>query len=244
MVTVKVDGKTQSITLEEALQGYQRYSDYSRKTAELSNERRELGKHADAVVEERQTYATMLGALRDQLQALQPQEPNWDEIYRSDPIGYARQRDEWRDKQDKIAAANFELSRLQGLQQKQNAEKLAQIVADGRAKMLDLNPAWRDQKVWESDRGAIVEYARTAGYTPEEIAQAYDPRAIVMFNKARLYDELMAKKPQPNVVRGPRVASAGAAPASAITTRLNAAQQRLAKSGRLDDAAKVFEQII
>jgi hypothetical protein len=244
LITVTVDGKTEQITLEEAAKGYQRWGDYTRKTAELANERRELGKHADAVKEERQTYATMLGALRDQLQALQPQEPNWEEVYRNDPVGYARQRDEWRDKQDKIAAANFEMQRLQSLQQKQNAENLAKIVADGRARMLDLNPAWRDQKVWEADRGAIVEYARKVGYTPEEIAQAYDPRAIVFMNKARLYDELMAKKPQPVVARGPRVATAGAAPASANITRLNAAQQRLAKSGRIDDAAKVFEQII
>ena len=46
--------------------------------------------------------------------------------------------------------------------------------------MLDLLPAWKDQKVWEADRQRIVEYAKSvAGYSNEEIAQAYDPRAIV-----------------------------------------------------------------
>jgi hypothetical protein len=244
MVTIKIDGKTETVPLEEALSGYQRHRDYSRKTADLANVRREVEQQAETVKQERQTYATMLVALRDQLQSTQPQEPNWDEVYKTDPIGYARQRDEWRDKQDKIAAANFELQRVQSLQQKDNAETLAKMVQDGRAKMLDENPSWKDHKVWEADRSAIVEYALKVGYSREEIAQAYDPRAVLAMHKARLYDELMAKKPQPVLAKGPKVASAGAASQGGNYAKLNAAQQRLAKSGRIDDAAKVFEQLL
>jgi len=244
MVTVKIDGKTQTVPLEEALQGYQRFSDYSRKTANLANDRRKVEEQAQAVIEERQQYATMLVALRDQLQTQDP-EPNWDEVYKTDPVGYARKRDEWRDKQDKVAAANFELQRLHSVQQKEHGEHLARMVEQNRAKMLELQPTWKDQKVWEADRQRIVQYARdVGGYSPEEIAQAYDPRAIVMMNKARLYDEAMANRPKPVAVKGPKVASAGAAPAQGNLSKLNAAQQRLAKSGRLTDAAKVFEQLI
>jgi hypothetical protein len=245
MVTIKIDGKTETVPLDEALQGYQRHRDYSRKTADLANDRRQVEEQAKAVLEERQTYATMLVALRDQLKTSQEAEPNWDEVYQADPVGYARRRDEYRDKQDKLAAANFELQRLQSVQQQENAENLKKVVADGRTKMFDLNPAWKDQKVWEADRQRLVQYAaQVAGYSNEEIAQAYDPRAIVLLHKARLYDELMAKRPKPAVGTGPRVASAGAAPAQGNVTRLNAAQQRLAKSGRIADAAKVWEQLI
>ena len=245
MVTIKVDGKTETVPLEEALQGYQRHRDYSRKTAELANQRRELETQHKAVTDERQTYATMLVALRNQLQAGQEEEPNWDEVYKTDPVGYARRRDEWRDKQDKVAAANYELQRLQTLQQEEHARNLASVVAKGRERMLELNPAWKDSKVWETDLASIVRYAQeVAGYSAEEISQAYDPRAIVTLNKARLYDELMSKKPKPVVSKGPRVASAGASNEANVATRLNAAQQRLAKSGRIEDAAKVFEQII
>src|SRR5262245_37207628 len=144
LVTVKVDGKTETVTLEEALNGYQRWTDYSRKTANLANDRRKLDEQAKAVIEERQQYATMLVALRDQLQTQDP-EPNWDEVYKADPLGYARKRDEWRDRQDKLAAANFELQRLATMQQKEQSENLSRIVEQGRAKMLDLNPAWKDQ---------------------------------------------------------------------------------------------------
>lgn len=243
MVTVKIDGRTETVPLDEALQGYQRHRDYSRKTADLANERRQVDEQAKAVKEERQTYATMLVALRNQLQTGQEAEPDWNQVYEADPIGYARKRDEWRDKQDKLAAANYELQRLQSVQQQEQAENLKQVVAQGRQKMVELHPAWKDQKVWDADRQAIVAYAQTRGYSPEEIAQAYDPRAIVSLHKARLYDELMAKRPQPVVSRGPKVASAGAAP-QGTASRLNAAQQRLARSGSVSDAAKVFEQLL
>jgi hypothetical protein len=243
-VTVTIDGKAETIPLHEALQGYQRYSDYTRKTQELSAERQTITAQKTAIQEERQTYAVMLKALHEQLQGSQPEEPNWDEVYRSDPVGYARRRDEWRDKQDKIAAANFELSRLHTLQQQQNAEQLAQVVQQGRQKMVEMQPAWKDQTVWENDRQALVKYAKTVGYSTEEISQAYDPRAIVMMDKARRYDELMANKPKPDAVKGPRVAAAGPAPQAGVTAKLNSAQQRLAKSGRVTDAAKVFEQLI
>jgi hypothetical protein len=245
LVTVTIDGKTEQVPLEEALKGYQRHRDYSRKTADLANQRHQVEEQAKAAREERQTYATMLVALRDQLQQGQEAEPDWDAVYKADPVGYARRRDEWRDKQDKLAAAQYELQRLTQVQQQEQAENLKKVVAQGRAKMLDLNPAWKDQKVWDADRQLIVKYAQeVAGYSREEIEQAYDPRAIVYMNKARLYDELMAKKPKPVVAKGPKVAAPGAAQPAGNSARLNAAQQRLAKTGRLDDAAKVFEQLI
>jgi hypothetical protein len=238
LVPVTIDGKVETLPLEEVAAGYQRQSDYTRKTQELAS-------HKQAVLEERQTYATMLVALRDQLQQQQPEEPNWDEVYRADPVGYARRRDEWRDKQDKIAASQFELSRLQTLQQQQNAEQLAQVVAKGREKMLAMNPAWKDQTVFENDRQQLVQYLRTTGgYSAEEISQAYDPRAVVLADKARRWDELMANKPKPVAKAGPKVAAAGPAVPAGVTARLNNAQQRLAKSGRMQDAAKVFEQLL
>lgn len=243
-ITVKVDGKTKTISAEEAANGYQRYADYTRKTEELAAERKAVEAHANAVQEERQTYATMLVALRDQLQELQPEEPDWAEVYRTDPVGYARRRDEYRDKQDKIAAANFELNRIRGEERKEQEANLRKLQVEKRAQMFDLMPAWKDPKVWEADRQAIIKYAQeVGGYSTEEIANAYDPRAIVLFNKARLWDELQANQPKPTAVKRPGVAPAGPA-RDTSSNRLNAAQQRLAKSGRIEDAAKVFEQLI
>ncbi len=47
--TVKVDGEEQEVSLEELRDGYQRQSDYTRKTQELASERRRL-QQAEAIV--------------------------------------------------------------------------------------------------------------------------------------------------------------------------------------------------
>jgi hypothetical protein len=246
LVTVRFDGKSEQIPLKEVIKGYQRHADYTLKTQELANERQKIVAQAQATREERETYVTMLGALKEQLEGAKEIEPDWDDVFRTDPIGYARKRDEWRDKQDKLAAANYELQRLAVIRQQEQAESLKKVVETGRQRMMDLVPAWKDQTTWDADRQKIVDYAqKVAGYSAEEVAQAYDPRAVVLLHKARLYDELLANRPKPTAVKGPRIASAGAAPANnGSASRLNAAQQRLARSGRLQDAAKVWEQLL
>ena len=47
--TIKVDGEEQEVSLEELRDGYQRQSDYTRKTQELASERRRL-QQAEAIV--------------------------------------------------------------------------------------------------------------------------------------------------------------------------------------------------
>jgi len=246
LVPVVIDGKTQELPLEEVAKGYQRQADYTRKTTELASQRREFEAQVQAVREEREQYQTMLVKLREQIDTAGEQEPDWDEVYRTDPIGYARKRDEWRDRQDKVAAAHFELQRLHQLKQQEQAAALQKTVEQGAVKMRDMYPAWKDQKTWDADREKLVAYLTSpgVGYTTEEIGQAYDPRAVVLSNKARMWDEMMANKPQPVQRPGPRVASAGAVQPSGPSSRLNSAQQRLARSGSLKDAAKVWEHLL
>jgi hypothetical protein len=245
LITVRVDGKTEQIPLTEVVKGYQRHADYTRSTQALASERQKFAAEQQAVREERETYATMLRTLQDQLQTGGEPEPDWDEVFRTDPLSYARKRDQWRDKQEKVAAANYELQRLQVIKQQEQVEALKKTVESGRQRMNDLVPAWKDQATWDADRQKIVDYAqKIAGYSTEEINQAYDPRAVVLLHKARLYDELLSNRPKPTVAKGPRVASAGVVRPQGSSARLNQAQQRLAKSGRLQDAAKVWEQLL
>ena len=116
IVTVKVDGKEQEVTLREALNGYSRTADYSRKTMELAEQRKAMQAEFQAVQEERQQYAQLLTALSGQLQSLQPAEPDWETLYREDPLEYVRQKDLYRERQEKLVAAHSEMQRIQQLQ--------------------------------------------------------------------------------------------------------------------------------
>lgn len=244
-VTVKIDGKTEQIPLEEAIKGYQRQADYSRKTAALAEERRSFDQDRQAVIQERTQYAHLLTALQQQLQAQQPQEPDWQKLYDSDPFEYVRQKDLYRDRQERLAAASYESQRLQALQVQEQQAQLAALVNENRQKLVEAVPAWKDAKRWESDRPKILEYGQRLGFTPEELGQTYDHRAVVALWKAMQYDSLVANRPQPVANKGPKSAPAGSASsAPKATSEITKAKQRLAKTGNVRDAASLFESFL
>ena len=248
LVTVKIDGKEEQIPLEEAIRGYQRQADYSRNMNKLSQEYKTLESELAEVKTERAQYAELLTALESQLAQAGEQEPDWERLYAENPLEYVRQKDLWRDRRERMDAIAVEKQRLAELHAREQAETIASIVANSKAKLVEAIPDWKDQKRWEQDRTAIREYGMKLGFSEEELAQAYDHRAVVALYKAMKYDSIMAKRPQPQQkANAPKVAGAGtpaSAPASKTKTAVNSAKQRLAKSGRLGDAAALFEKLI
>lgn len=244
LVTVTINGKTEQIPLEEAVKGYQRQADYSRKTQALADERRTLESEKQAVLEERSQYAQLLNALQVQLQNAQPQEPDWQKLYETDPMEWVRQREIWRERQEKLAAAQYEAQRVQALTVQEQQAQLAKIVQEGRQKLVEMVPAWKDAKKWEADRAGLLDYGQQLGFTPEELNAAYDPRAVVALYKAMQYDALMAKRPQavpPKVKTAPAGSASSAPRPQSDATK---AKQRLAKTGKVADAAALFENFI
>lgn len=242
--TVKIDGKEVELPIEEVAKGYQRQADYSRKTAELAEARKAHDAETAKVSEERAQYAQLLTALRSQIES--EGEPDWQAIYAENPLNYVIARDQWRDKQERKAAASAELDRVTTLQAAQRTDAQRRAVAEGRDKLFATNPEWKDAKKWETARAAILTYAKDIGYTDAELSNANDPRAIVALNKARLYDAFMAKKPQGTPVQRPAATKAGASEAvsTRTVTEVTKAKQRLAQTGRVRDAASVFENFL
>lgn len=245
LVTVTINGKTEQIPLDEAVKGYQRQADYSRKTSALSEERKAFEAERQTVTQERAQYAQLLTALQQQVQANLQQEPDWQRLYDTDPLEYVRQKDVWRERQDKLAAAQFESQRLTALQAQEQNNYLAKLVQENRAKLTEAIPAWKDSKKWEADRPKLLEYGQKLGFTAEELGQTYDSRAVVALYKAMQFDALNANRPQPVTNKGPKTASAGSAStAPKSASDVTKAKQRLAQTGRLGDAASLFEAFL
>jgi hypothetical protein len=245
LVTVTINGKTEQIPLDEAVKGYQRQADYSRKTSALSEERRAFEAERQTVTQERAQYAQLLTALQQQVQANLQQEPDWQRLYDTDPLEYVRQKDVWRERQDKLAAAQFESQRLTALQAQEQQVYLAKLVQDNRAKLAEAIPAWKDSKKWEADRPKLLEYGQKLGFTAEELGQTYDSRAVVALYKAMQFDALNANRPQPVTNKGPKSAPAGSAStAPKSASDVTKAKQRLAQSGKIGDAASLFEAFL
>lgn len=247
LVTVKIDGKEEQIPLKEAIAGYQRTADYSRKTMALSEQRKQLEAEASQVMTERAQYAQLLTVLQQQLMEAAPREPDWERLYAEDPLEYVRQKDLFRERNERLQATQAEQQRVTALMQQQQVTHLQNLVTQGRQQLTEAIPAWKDKARWESDRVKLREYAQEKlGYSPEEMSQVYDPRAVVALYKAMRHDEITGKRPAPAAQQTPRTMRAGAPQAMPArqTSEITKAKQRLARTGRISDAAKLFESLI
>lgn len=246
-VTVTIDGKSEEVTLKEVIDGYQRTVDYTRKTQVLAEERRAVQQEREVVVQERSTYAQLLPALMQQIQAGMPQQPDWEKLYNEDPLEYVRQKDVWNENMAKLDALANEQRRLEVFQQQEAVRAQQNMVAEAFKQLPVLNHRWKDPNVYKQDVGKLREYAHKLGYAVEEINQAYDPRAIVALDKARRYDELVArqKKLRPNVTANePARTPVARRPDNTTNTKFRRAKQRLRQTGRDGDAVAAISLLL
>jgi len=244
--TVKVDGKEVEVTLDELQKGYSRTQDYTRKTQQIAEVRKQTEAELQEVRAEREQYAQLLGALQAQVQqAAQPQ-VDWDRLYQEDPIEWVRQREVMRENQEKAAAIQSEQQRLAQLSQQEQAKQREALLAQEQEALLAAIPEWKDSKKAQAEKAMLVQFGQKIGFTPDDLKNVVDHRAVVMLRKAALYDQMMSKRGQikPVTNNGPRPAKPGAAGRVSSNTEAMRAQQRLAKTGRVDDAADAIYKLL
>lgn len=247
LFTVKIDGQDVPVPVSEARDGYLRRSDYSKKTAELSQQRQAFAETAQAVMQERQVYGVLIGALEEQLKSSMPQEPNWQELNaHPDKSFYWAARANWDETQRRLQAIADEKDRLGQLQQMDTTQQLTEHLDRSRAWLVEQLPAWRDESRAKADKAKIREYGLKAGFTEYDVDHAYDPRLVILAHKARLYDELVANRPKPSQGEAPSPLKPGIATHQPATTaaKLTKAKRRLAQTGRPDDAVAAIELIL
>lgn len=248
LYTVKINGKEEKVPLSELLSGYSRTSDYHQKTQALANERKSFHAEIEQVKQERMQYAQLLPALAQQIQSAMPQPPSID-LLEADPVQYLRQKEVYEREAARLSAAYSEMQRAEQLTTAEQQKTVAQMVMAAREKLPELIPAWKDPKAYERDRTQMRSYLGQIGYSDEEINQAYDPRAVALAWKAMRYDELTSKKltqKAPPVERQFRPSPAAPAPAPRQTERraFREAKNRLAQTGRIDDAAAALRSLL
>lgn len=243
--TVKVDGKEVAVTLEELQNGYSRTQDYTRKTQQIAEVRKQVEQETQAVRAERQQYAQLLGALQAQLQATEPQ-VDLDRLYHEDPIEWVRTKEVMRERQEKALAIQAEQQRLAQLSQYEQQRAMEEQLSSQKDALLAALPEWRDPKKAKAEKALVVESAKAAGFSEEDLKSVYDHRLVLLLRKAGLYDQMMSKRQgiKPVVNNGPRPAKPGAAGRVSTTTESTRAKQRLAKTGRVDDAASAIELLL
>ena len=243
--TVKVDGKEVSVTLDELQKGYSRTQDYTRKTQQIAEVRKQVEQETHAVRAEREQYAQLLGALQAQLQSSEPQ-VDLERLYHEDPIEWVRQKEVMRERQEKLGAIQSEQQRLSQVAQYEQQRAMEAQLASQQEALLAALPDWKDPKKAKAEKALVIESAKAAGFTDEDLKSVYDHRLVLLLRKAALFDQMVSKRQgiKPVVNNGPRPAKPGAAGRVSSTTEGMRAKQRLAKSGSIDDATSAIELLL
>jgi len=243
---VTVDGSEIEVTQDELINGYSRQQDYTRKTQELANQRKTIEQQAQELQQRDAIYAQLLPKMEAQLKGELVNEPDWDSLYNDDPIAFVREKQLWDEKKEKLKAAEAENARLAQESYAQQQEQIAQQVQEGQQKILEIIPEWKNAEVAQKEKLAIRDYGiNVLRYLPQEMDAIYDYRALLGLRNAWLNSKTVeATKKKPTQKAPARVARPGTTTRKKTVAPVKRAKQVLAKSGKVQDAAKVFEQFL
>jgi hypothetical protein len=244
-------GGKEMVTLEELQQGSLRTADYTRKTQALAAEK---ATELTALRTARQQYAGLLERLEKAVAEEVPAEPDWDRIRAEDPDGYAARYADHQRAVSRVRAVQAEQDRVAGEEQRDQVAQWNAHLATEEQALVGKVPEWKDPEVSKRDRGEMATYAQTTyGYTPEDLSNVADHRIMVLLRKAMLYDKqhskgekVLREKVKVAKVLTPGTKQAGAEKGGRPSRRkaLQRAQKELARSGRVSDAARVFENLL
>jgi hypothetical protein len=245
---VKLDGTDYEVTLDEALAGYQRQQDYTKKTQAIAEEKKQVQAEQEAAKNERLQYQQNLENLVQQQKAQQPQEPDWEQLYESDPLQWMKQKEEFRSQKERNLELQQEQFRMQQQQQQEQQEQMKTHLSQQHQELIEAIPEWQDPNVMQQEKAQIREYAvNTLGYSVEEVSQVYDQRAVRALRSGMIASGLSGKGKVKLKSASPaiRAITPGSAPEQPRKqTSVHKAKIRLAKTGKMSDAAEVFKQLL
>ena len=248
LYAVKVNGEDVEVTIDELQSSYSRQADYTRKTQELAQQRKTVEEQQSEVAKNEAIYKELLPKMEAALSESLGTEPDWETLYSNDPIGYVRERDLWNEKQQKLQAVQAEQTRLQEEDQVKQQEQIQKYMQYGEKQILYHVPEWKDKTIQQEEKLAIRDHAiNDLGFTAEEINQVYDYRLLMGLRNSWMQNKTqkaVKKKPTQKASARNRVAKPGSVSRKKTSTPLKKSKARLAKSGKVQDAAKVFEQLI
>lgn len=232
---VKVGDEEKEVTIEELRKGYMMESDYRQKTSEVA-ERRKASEAKELELDQRLAATEVM--LDVDLKAMQSQEML--DLKENDPEAYLQ----------KFESVQKRYQAFQGEHQKRQSEKQAlhNELIKKELELLDTAiPEWLDEEVKAKEANDLTKRWSEMGYSAEEINGFVDHRRIVESRKAMLYDKLMSQDLSSKEVKAPpKAQQPGTATAGEdrVDQRIKDMRGKLRKTGKVQDAAKLFRSLM
>ena len=238
--TVKVDGNTEKRTLAELKQSFSGQATISKRFQELAEARKRF-QQGESDLQQRQQQVLQL--YQQAQNGVTAPIPPSRELFENDPIGYMEEKLKYDEAKAGHDQQMYQVQQVQQ-QQSQQQQQAHQSYLQEQAEILKQHiPEISDPERGEKLKGDLMQVGMDYGFTAEEMANVSDARYVRALNDARKYRALVSKRKetQQKGQKARPVVKAGAKKTadSQANTRKKA-QQRLQKSGSIDDALSLM----
>jgi hypothetical protein len=211
---IKVGDQELEVTLDELKNGYSRQQDYTRKTKKLSEDRtqvddlqKSLTRQNEEAKIRRDQYEKQLEVLSQHLKSTE-NNVDLDRLYQEDPAEYVRQKAEIDRRKEMMEATRQEQQRVMAEKQKEHEKTYNAYLEKERKLLVEKLPIYGDKDKGPTFVKNLTDYAKSIGYTDQEISMLVDHRAVLMLANAYRYNKLRnSKVKDKKVVKTPRVVS-------------------------------------
>jgi len=249
---VTVNGNNQKVNLNELMKGYSRESDYTKKTMDLSNQRKEveslqdnLKKEFEAVKSSRDQYAQQLEILSKNLK--QEENIDWENLYQDNPAEYVRKKAESDKRKETLQLAQQEQMRIQQEKRSEQEKVYQDYILNERKILAEKLPVYADKNKGAEFTKRLSNFAKESGYSDQEIDMMVDHRAVLLLADAYRYNQLKKTKLSGNKVnKAPRVVTSNASNIREDSDKkqnVDKRMTRLKKSGHIKDAQSVLKEM-
>ena len=248
-----VNGQEVEVTLDELRKGYSRQQDYTQKTEKLSQDRKSVDqlkndftRQSEEAKIKRDQYEKQLQVLSEQLKASE-QKVDLDSLYEDDPAQYVKVKAEQDRQKELLNSANKEQERIQAEKQEEYNRTYSNYLEQQKELLVQKLPIYANKEKGPEFVKNLTNFAKEIGYSDQEISQLVDHRAVMMLANAYRYDKLKkANLSNKKVTKVSKVVSSSGYKVqddSDVVRRMNSKKATLKKTGKVQDAVSILEQM-
>jgi hypothetical protein len=247
---VKAAGEEREVTFDELVDGYQKGLDYTKKSQSVAEQRKAVEAERIAIEQAKQArdaYSQRLNLIEEFL-SKQNEGEDLNALKEVDPIGYAVKVAERTEREKQLAMVQAEQQRIAQQRIAEQQAQLQQRLHQEARRVAEVIPEYGDEKKSNEVKRQIRDFAKEVGFTDQELAQAYDSRQVQVLWMAAQYAKLQKQKPEvtKKVQDAPKMLRPGVAAnqKNAADENVKKAHSQLRKSGKVSDAAALFERML
>lgn len=220
-----------------------RQQDYTRKTQEAAQLTSSITQERQFVKQEYENRINQLNVLGSVLyQELVGDQAKLAELAQSDPAAWVAKQQEMASKSARLNEIQHHHSAIEQMKKNEAAKARDESLRENEERLLEALPEWRDQTKRAAAQRDVADFLVQNGYSPDELSELIDHRAVLIAHKAAMWDRAQAVK-QKQVVQAktpPKAVQAGNANTPTNTPaqkKVDDLAKRAKRTGNVDDVA-------